>query len=88
MKQVYRIDGDGYFIEPVIISLGQPIPNNCVDVEMREGLYRPRYVDGAFVSSISIEEYEAGLPVIPPSESDVLGQRIVDLELRLMLGGF
>jgi hypothetical protein len=88
MKQVYRIDSQGYFIEPVTLDPGEPLPPDCVDVEMPDGLYKPRYVNGIFVSSISKEEYVASLPAETPSESEVVGQRIVDLEIRLMVGGF
>lgn len=33
------------------------------------------------------DEYQANPPQEEPSELDMLGQRIVDLEIRLMLGG-
>jgi len=62
-----KIDKDGYFIEDIILN-EQPfitqeidgvetkVPNPHYIITKPEGLYRPRFVDGAWVEGLSEQE--------------------------------
>lgn len=82
MRKVIRIDEQGLFLEDVILQDHEPAPEYCVEVEVPEGLYLPRFVNGQWVEGLTPEEIEdiVNQP-IPPNEIDVLGEKIVELEL-------
>lgn len=70
MKKVIRIDQDGTFLEDVILEDGQELPESCVDAEVPEGLYKPKFVDGVFVEGLTSEEINAltNVPTLPTAE--------------------
>jgi hypothetical protein len=41
-KQIYRIDQDGYFIEPVLINEDEKTPADCVEVFPTSGMYKQK----------------------------------------------
>lgn len=43
MKQVFRIDQYGFYIESVIINDNESTPPDCVDVFPTYGLYKPKW---------------------------------------------
>jgi len=45
MQQYYRLDVDGYYIEPVIAeySADDPMPDDITDIRPPDGLYRGRF---------------------------------------------
>jgi len=63
-RQYFRFDKDGYLTEPVIASEvwddDNPIPDDLTDVRPPDGLWRARFVEGAWV--------EAGEPPKPCGE--------------------
>lgn len=56
MKQVYRIDEDGIYIEPVVLKDGEAIPADCVEI-MPPSFYKAKWVDH--------EWFEVGEPPVP-----------------------
>lgn len=48
-KQVYKIDENGYYIEPVILEKEQEIPNDCVEVRPPQPCYKPRWAGEEWV---------------------------------------
>ncbi|PAF08653.1 hypothetical protein CHH65_13780 [Shouchella clausii] len=74
MRQFYRIDDDGYYIEPIVLEavenpkgdvytdpetgLKYELPPNTVIDSFPDGLFRPRFVDGEWSESASEEEIE------------------------------
>jgi hypothetical protein len=84
MRKVIRIDEQGYYREDVILQDHEPTPVDCVEIEVPEGFYYPKwdFVNLQWVEGLSEEEIEEfrNQP-IPPNEIDVLGEKIVELEL-------
>ncbi|SFC52073.1 hypothetical protein [Bacillus sp. UNCCL81] len=58
MKQLYKYDGNGKYIEPVIIGSDEPIPTDCTEVELPQPNYKPVFKNGAWVETIPEEELE------------------------------
>jgi hypothetical protein len=58
MKQVYRINELGEYVEPVILSEGQEVPSDCVEVIPIEGLFKANWDGLAWVEGLSQTEIE------------------------------
>jgi N-methylhydantoinase B/oxoprolinase/acetone carboxylase alpha subunit len=90
-KQVYRIDQDGYFIEPVLINEDEKIPADCVEVFPTSGMYKQKWNGTAWVEGLSQAEIDALKNVAEPvSELDKLkkNQELMQAALDgLLLGG-
>lgn len=41
--QVYRIDKDGIYVEPVLLSEGEKLPKDCVELAPPDGMYKAKY---------------------------------------------
>jgi hypothetical protein len=66
MRQVVRIDSDGFFIEPVILKDDDLTPEDCVEEPIEESFFLPRWYDGLWVEGKSIEvilEHEKTLKI-------------------------
>lgn len=74
MRQVYKVDADGYFINPVILQDGEPVPIDCTDIELPHGLFRAKFIDAEWVEDATQEEIEelTKVPEQPPSEVELL----------------
>lgn len=106
MKQVFKIDSDGFYLEPVILSDNEAIPSDCVEEFPTEGMFKHKWNGTVWEEGLSQEEIDAikNAPV-PKTEAqilgeqlvakdieimqlnDKLGQQIVGLDIRLMMGG-
>lgn len=88
LKQVYKIDSNGFYIEPVIIQDNEPIPSNCVEEMPIKGLYKPKQENGKWVEGLTLEEIEAvkNQPQ-PPNEIEQLKKQQADLVFELMMKG-
>jgi N-methylhydantoinase B/oxoprolinase/acetone carboxylase alpha subunit len=90
-KQIYRIDQDGYFIEPVLISEDEKTPADCVEVFPTSGMYKQKWNGTAWVEGLSQAEIDALKNVAEPvSELDKLkkNQELMQAALDgLLLGG-
>lgn len=51
MKQVFKFDADGYYLEPVILDDNEAIPADCTDVQPQDGLYKGQFVNNAWVEA-------------------------------------
>jgi hypothetical protein len=51
MKQIYRFDSNGFYIEPLLIDDKMPIPNDCTEIKPIDGLYKAQFVNGAWVEA-------------------------------------
>jgi hypothetical protein len=88
LKQVFRFDENGYFLEPVILKDNETIPNDCTDGRPPNGLYKPKFVDGAWVHGLTQEEIDAIVNVPKPiSETELLKKQVADLQYELMVNG-
>lgn len=72
-KQVYRIDANGFYIEPVIINTVDDIPSDCVGVDLPQGLYQAKWNDTEWVEDMTHEEIDAlnNVPQPPTVEEQV-----------------
>ncbi|MBS4200274.1 hypothetical protein KHA93_11595 [Bacillus sp. FJAT-49732] len=60
MKQVYKINSEGFYIEPVIIDEDvEETPENCVELAPSDGMYRPKWTGTEWIEDMSQEEIEA-----------------------------
>jgi hypothetical protein len=49
MIQVYKIDSDGYFIEPVLVDKLSNMDSDCVSTPPPQGLVKLRYTNGKWI---------------------------------------
>lgn len=81
MRQVFRIDGNGFYKEPVILMDNEKTPVDCVEDKPTDGLYKAQRVEGQWIEGATQEEIEATqLPQAPPVQ-----ERIEALEEALLL---
>lgn len=72
MKQVYRIDENGFYVEPVVLfGKDEPIPADCVEI-MPPSFYKAKWVDHEWIEAG--EKPEPVDPYVSPEE------RIIALE--------
>lgn len=88
MKQVYRIDNQGFYIEPVILEENDKLTPDCVEEIPTMGLYRAQYVDGRWAEGMPQEEIEAIKNTPQPlAELEQLKKQVADLGFQLMING-
>ena len=58
MKQVYKYDSAGNYVEPVLIDDSASVPKSCTDKPLPQPNYKPVFKNGAWV--------ETGTPLAPP----------------------
>ncbi|MCP3738824.1 hypothetical protein [Rossellomorea sp. BNER] len=84
---VWRIDSDGFYIEPVEISEGEEIPKDCVEVEPPP--YFKAYWNGAsWKEGLTQAEIDAikNTP-LPPTPIEKLAKDQADLMFQLVMKG-
>lgn len=93
--QVYRIDRDGFFVEPVILKrqyddgqnpLPYEIPSDCVEASAPSGFYKPKWDGTEWIEGATqeyINQLKANAPESPPSAQE-LAQRIANTENSLL----
>jgi hypothetical protein len=77
MKEVYRYDENGIYIEPVILKDGENIPDNCTEIKPMGSFYRGKFDNGQWVESMTQAEIQAEMDDLinapqPTSELDQL----------------
>jgi hypothetical protein len=88
VKQVYKINSNGLYVEPVVLSEGEELPSDCVEVMPIWGLYKAKWTGTTWIESLTQEEIDAikNAP-IEPSETEVLKKQVADLAFELMIKG-
>lgn len=56
--QVYRINENGVYIEPVVLRKGQEIPSDCIALIPPNGLYRAKWTGTEWMEDMSQEEID------------------------------
>lgn len=87
MKQYYKIDDEGYYIEPVILTEEpKELPDDLIGVKLPDGFYKARWDGEKWLDDITEEELNAKeeearreLMNAPPSYEE-LGAKIRTLE--------
>lgn len=87
--QVYRIDKDGYFIEPILIDGNflptDQFPKDLVLIKPTDGLFKAKWNSGQWEEGLSQQEIdEIKNPPRAPSEPEIIGQQIVEKELQIL----
>lgn len=86
MREVYRLDAEGFYKEPVHLKDGEGLPNDCVEDAPDSSLYKAKRVNGRWENGLTPEEI-LSLEVVQPSEMEVLKKQQADLVFELMLKG-
>jgi hypothetical protein len=94
MKQVFRYDNDGFYLEPVILQEDEELPFNCTEIQPPNGLHKGKFINGQWIETLSQDEIDAELNA-PPEKTEIeilrenqkLMQEAID-DLILSGGGF
>jgi hypothetical protein len=90
MKQVFKYDSNGKFIEPVLIEDNAPLPANCTDKPLPQPNWKPVFKNGAWVETATEAERNPPVPAPQPSIEEKLVQMdhdVADLWYAAMMGG-
>ena len=74
MKQVYKIDKDGFYLEPVLIGNDEVAPMDCVTVPPTEGMFKAQYKNGVWIEAMPQTEIDKlkNVPTVPVLSLGVL----------------
>jgi hypothetical protein len=90
VKQVFRYDQKGFYVEPVILQNNEPIPSDCTEVKPTDGLYKAKFVGSMWIESLTESEIDSKNAPPQPTEMDnlkakqALMQQAID---DIILGG-
>lgn len=91
MKQVYKYDENGLFLEPIVIYPNESglyvIPNDCTDKELPQPNWKPVFdkIKKVWVDKITEKEKEALANFIPEkSEVELLREENAQLNLAII----
>ncbi len=86
MRQLYRINENGYYIEPVILKKDKHIPDDCIVERPPNGLYRAKWTGAEWIEDMTEEEINA-IKNRPRelSEIDIMRNYQLDLDFRISL---
>jgi hypothetical protein len=94
MKQVYKYDQDGKYIEPVIIVPNENgdyvLPESCTFEELPQPNWKPVFKNGVWVETATEEEKNPPGVIPQPSVEKKLiqmEQDVADLWYTVMMGG-
>jgi hypothetical protein len=86
MKQVYKYDNNGNYVEPVLIADNTPIPANCTDKPLPQPNWKPVFKNGAWVETGTPPPAPAPQPSVEEKLTQ-LDQDVADLWYAAMMGG-
>ena len=75
MKEVYKYDSVGNYVEPVRIEDGTPIPQNCTDKPLPQPNWKPVFKNGVWV--------ETGSAPPPPAPTPTVEDQLADKDLQI-----
>ncbi|WJQ80867.1 hypothetical protein [Brevibacillus brevis] len=86
--QAYRIDVNGFFVEPVLISADLPpeqIPEDIVKERPTDGLFKAKWTGDQWEEGLTSQEIgKIKNWQRPQSESEIIGQQLVEKELQIL----
>jgi hypothetical protein len=87
MKQIFKYDDEGKYIEPILIGEEEELPLNCTDKELPQPNYKPVFKDGDWVETITQKELDE-LFNNPKPKTDEERLSLIEAALDdLLLGG-
>lgn len=88
MKQVFRFDSNGFYIEPVILQGNSFTPADCTEIQPQDGLFKGQFVNGAWVEGMADSDIEAIKNAPKPlTELEQIKKQQADLTFTLMMAG-
>lgn len=69
MKQVFRFNKYGFFVEPILIDDGEEIPVDCTEVPLPQPSWKPRWNGKEWEETITQEELDKMYKPQPPLPS-------------------
>jgi len=93
MKQVYKYDAQGIFIEPVLLYPNEDgsydIPENTTEKPLPIPNYKPKFINGDWMETIPETELDElkKPPIVYPTEIETLGQQMTEREIEAMEQG-
>jgi hypothetical protein len=85
MREVYRLDQDGFYLEPVELKGNEKTPSDCTEIKPTGSFIRGQFANGEWKESATQEEIDAikNTPV-QPSEFYQLREQNADLNLQII----
>ncbi|MBT2723042.1 hypothetical protein [Bacillus sp. ISL-46] len=89
MKQVYRFNEKGHYVEPVMIQDGQKLPFDCTEKELPQPNWKPIFNGVEWVETATEEEMNPPVSLQPNVEEQLvqMEQDVADLWYSVMMGG-
>jgi hypothetical protein len=73
MREVYRYDENGFYVEPVILKDGENIQANCTEIKPNGSFFKGKFENGQWIESLTQTEIdEIKNTPQPLSETDEL----------------
>jgi hypothetical protein len=83
-KQVSKIDGDGFYVEPVIVKANEGLSEGLIADPVPPGLFKPKWDGDKWVEGLSAVEAEAQRTINNQHRKEsALPDKVADLEARL-----
>jgi hypothetical protein len=91
MKRVFKIDSDGFYLEPVILQDNDKTPIDCVEIEPTGSFIKGKFTNGVWEETATQQEI-ADLKNVPQPVSELeelkKNQELMQAALDdLLLGG-
>ena len=87
MREVYRIDEQGFITDPVLVQDGEEVEEGLVDVRVPDGFYKPRFNGSQWEEGLTPEEIENLTNVYTPlTEVERLTEAETMINILLMGG--
>ncbi|AZU61085.1 hypothetical protein [Neobacillus mesonae] len=83
MKQVFKYDSNGNYVEPVLIEADAPLPKNCTDKPLPQPCWKPVFKNGAWVETATESERNPSPPPIELSPTEILQAENDDLKRQM-----
>lgn len=88
MKEVYRYDENGIYIEPVILQDGENVPTNCTVIKPTGSFFKGKFESGKWIESLTQDEINELINAPQPvSELETLKKQQTDLVFTLLING-
>lgn len=83
MKPYALYNKQGMYLDYVLLKDGDDVPENATPILPLDGMYKAKFTGSEWLETITEEELAALNQPTPPSNEEILGQQMTDLELRL-----
>jgi hypothetical protein len=85
MKEVYRYDENGIYIEPVILKDGENIPDNCTEIKPTGSFYKGKFQNGQWIESLTQAEIDELVNVPQPVPELGVEEKVAQMADQLVI---